>query len=101
MVNNTTFKKLCLALAEPDDMTIWRYSAGREMSDSAWRRYVRNHNVAEKIAHAKGDGSWDDHCHTFLKHLAEGGVPLTAFLSDEGRKWLDDIVRLSEGNGTR
>ncbi len=62
------------------------------MSDASWRRYTRNNNIEDEIACAKQAGLWDKHCGIFLMNIAEGGVPLSALLTEEGRKWLDEIV---------
>ncbi len=91
---NQVYEKLCLALCEPDDATIWRYSVCRDMSDSAWRCYALQYQVHEKVARAKVDGTWERHCWAFLEGMAQGSVPLTAFLSQDGRKWLEDVVKV-------
>ncbi len=92
MVNHV-YEKLCEALCEPDDATIWRYSVCRDMSDSAWHRYVDHYRVREKVAQSKVDGTWEGHCQGFLDGVAQGLVPLTAFLSQDGRQWLEGVVK--------
>lgn len=99
-VVNQVYGKLCQALCEPDDATIWRYSVCGEMSDFAWHRYVRHYNVHEKVAQAKENGTWEEHCRGFLEGMVQGSVPLTAFLSADGRKWLEDVVKVLRETST-
>lgn len=89
------FSKLSKAIGEPDDFTIWRYSTGLEMSDMAWRRYVRTYNVAAKIEMAKKNGDWNNNLRRFFERMALGNIPVTALLTQEGREWLDDMIRQS------
>ncbi len=93
--NKVLFSKLSKALGEPDDFTIWRYSTALDMSDVAWKRYARTYNVASKIEHAKNNGEWDNNLRIFLERMAEGNIPITAFLTQEGREWLNDMLRQS------
>lgn len=90
-------RKLSSLLQEPDDLSIWRYAvAARPYRDLAWAQHVAAYRIAEKIQVAKEDGSWNAIIGRFLEKASYGEIPLSVFLTEDGRYWLRDIgARLS------
>ncbi|TCJ20185.1 hypothetical protein EZJ19_01015 [Parasulfuritortus cantonensis] len=85
-------RKLRSLLQEPDDLSIWRYAvATRPYRDQAWAQHVNDYRITEKIRVAKEDGSWDAIVGRFLEKASFGDIPLSVFLTEDGRKWLRDI----------
>jgi len=90
-------RKLSSFLQEPDDLSVWRYTvAARSYRDQAWAQYVAAYHIAEKIQAAKENGTWNAILGRFLEGASSGHVPLSAFLTEDGRDWLRSMsVRLS------
>lgn len=57
-----------------------------------WEHYAAEFNITEKITCAKEDGTWSDVVSRFLEKAANGEVPISAFLSRDGRNWLKEMA---------
>jgi hypothetical protein len=100
--SNPLLRKITAAMGEPDDLVIWRYAAlDRPIRDIAWSQHVNSFRVREKIQRAKEDGTWDNFISIFLRRAANGDVPISAFMSDDGRSLLNDIARQLDRNITK